>query len=267
MENAEKYGNSLRSIVNHIGQQHPEMLGIALEWARRNLSERLRNHHGNTIAHGPFKGLKLVEDAHWGSSDLGAMILGLYEQEILAELSAGPKRRCFIDLGAADGYYGLGVLAGDLFEKSYCFEITEKGRAVIARNAALNSLQDRVTILGEATPDFYTAIDPADLADATLLVDIEGAEFDIVNDATFRAFAKSIVIIEIHEWYPDIQQKLQRLVQQSAATHAMRQITTGARDLSPYPELKALNDSERWLICSEGRPYRMSWFRFDPLVA
>jgi len=267
MTTAETYSNTLRVTFNHMAQQHPELLPIAIAHARRNLSERIRLHYANTIAYGPFKGLKLVEDAHWGSADLGGMILGLYEQEILNELSAlGRKHRSFIDLGAADGYYGLGVLVGELFEKSYCFEITEKGREVIARNAALNTLQDRVTILGEAKPDFYTQIAPQDLADALLLIDIEGAEFDIVSADTFAAFAKSTVIIEVHEWYPDIQDRLTRLLQQSAATHTARRFSTGARDLSSFAELKIINDSERWLLCSEGRPYLMSWYRFDPRV-
>lgn len=265
MTTAETYSNTLKVTFNHMAQQHPELLPIAIAHARRNLSERIRLHYANTIAYGPFKGLKLVEDAHWGSADLGGMILGLYEQEVLHELSGpGGQRRTFIDLGAADGYYGLGVLVGGLFEKSYCFEITEKGRAVIARNATLNGLQDRVTILGEAKPDFHTQVAPEDLADALLLVDIEGAEFDIINAETFKAFAKSTVIIEIHEWYPDIQQRLERLLHHAAATHTARRFSTGARDLSQFPELKGINDNERWLLCSEGRPYLMSWYRFDP---
>ena len=267
MSTAPSHADTLKVVFNHMAQQHPELLPIAVAHARRNISERIRLHYGNTIAHGPFRGLKLVEDAHWGSADLGGMILGLYEQEILNDLSRlGRKPRCFIDLGAADGYYGLGVLHGELFEKSYCFEITEKGREVIARNAALNGLQDRVTILGEATPDFHSQIAPEDLDDALLLVDIEGAEFDIVTAATFQAFAKSTVIIEIHEWYPDIQDRLSRLLQQASATHTARRFSTGARDLSVFPELKVINDNERWLLCSEGRPYLMSWYRFDPRV-
>ncbi len=265
MTTAETYSNTLRVTFNHMAQQHPELLPIAIAHARRNISERIRLHYANTVAHGPFRGLKLVEDAHWGSADLGGMILGLYEQEILGQLAAaGRKRRTFIDLGAADGYYGLGVLVGDLFEKSYCFEITEKGREVIARNAALNGLQNRVTILGEAKPDFHTQIEPGDLADALLLIDIEGAEFDIVSADTFAAFAKSTVIIEVHEWYPDIQQKIENLLQQASATHTAHRFSTGARDLSVFPELKIINDNERWLLCSEGRPYLMSWYRFDP---
>jgi hypothetical protein len=265
MSTAPSHADTLRVTFNHMAQQHPELLPIAIAHARRNISERIRLHYANTVAHGPFKGLKLVEDAHWGSADLGGMILGLYEKEILSQLAAaGRKRRTFIDLGAADGYYGLGVLVGDLFEKSTCFEITEKGREVIARNAALNGLQDRVTILGEAKPDFYTQIAPEDLNDALLLIDIEGAEFDIVTADTFAAFAKSTVIIEVHEWYPDIQQKIERLLQQAAATHTAHRFSTGARDLSGFPELKVINDNERWLLCSEGRPYLMSWYRFDP---
>ena len=41
-------------------------------------------------------------------------------------------------------------------------------------------------------------------------------------------------------------------------------IKNAARDLSWIPELDAMNDSDRWLICSEGRPKLMSWLIFAP---
>ncbi len=266
MQTTAKHSDSLKAIFQHIGQQHPELLVYAMERARRNLSDQIRAGHQNTVAHGPFKGLKLAQDAHWGTSDAGAMILGLYEQEILNELARlKPEGGAFIDLGAADGYYGLGVLVAGMFSKSYCFEITEKGRQVIAGNAELNQLQDKIVILGEATSTFYEQVPASDRDGATLLVDIEGAEFDVITPDTFKAFANSVIIIETHEFRQGAREKIQLLVNQSASTHSVRQICTSARDLSPFPELRAMNDTHRWLVCSEGRPYLMSWLRFDPL--
>ena len=74
-----------------------------------------------TVAYGPFKGLKFSSDAWWGR-ERASMILGLYEQEVLESLTNIPKKyKSFIDLGAADGYYGIGVLVNNLFENSICF--------------------------------------------------------------------------------------------------------------------------------------------------
>ena len=41
-------------------------------------------------------------------------------------------------------------------------------------------------------------------------------------------------------------------------------LTTASRDLSKFPELFDYEDSDRWLIASEGRPKLMSWLRLDP---
>ena len=75
------------------------------------------------------------------------MILGLYEQEVLESLTNIPKKyKTFIDLGAADGYYGIGVLVNNLFENSFCFESTERGQNVIRENAKLNGVADKILI-------------------------------------------------------------------------------------------------------------------------
>ena len=97
-----------------------------------------------------------------------------------------------------------------------------------------------------------------------LLVDIEGAEFDVIDQGTFEVFSKSVVIIEIHEWFTDISQKLEHLEKAAAKTHRISKIRTSSRDLSGFESLKMLSDTNRWLLCSEGRPYLMSWLRFDP---
>jgi hypothetical protein len=62
------------------------------------------------------------------------MLLGLYEQEVLTSLFNVPKsHKIFVDLGAADGYYGIGVLVSKHFDQSYCFEISKKVRRLLLK--------------------------------------------------------------------------------------------------------------------------------------
>ena len=42
------------------------------------------------------------------------------------------------------------------------------------------------------------------------------------------------------------------------------ELKMGSRDLSNIPELQKFSDSDRWLMCSEGRGELMSWLRLDP---
>lgn len=260
---------TIHAMANFMAEQHPEVLLFMAQKLRLHLSNSLADFHGNRVAHGPFRGLLLGADTHWsgGGADKGGMILGLYEQEILNILADIPaKYRTFIDLGAADGYYGLGMLVNNRFDTSYCYEIVERGREVIAANAVLNNVADRVIIRGEATREFYKDF-PAEVRDQSLLlIDIEGAEFDLVDADTFAAFSKAMIVIEIHDWMVENgAEKTAKLRVDAARTHRVSEIKMGARDLSGITELQSMPDTQRWLLCSEDRQRLMTWLRFDPI--
>ena len=230
------------------------------------LSRQLNEAFNGTVRYGPFRGLKFSTDSWWGESDRANMLLGLYEQEILTSLENIPTRyKTFIDLGAADGYYGIGVLINDMFERSYCFEISETGQGIINRNAILNGVSDRVNIMGIAEKDFYTQLPQHEPEQSVLFVDIEGGEFDLFDKALFNTFCKSIIFIELHDWVKDGDEKIKKLKQDAEDHFSITELTTGARDLSKFEELKQMSDTDRWLICSEGRPRLMTWLRLDPL--
>ncbi len=232
---------------------------------REQLKDEMLKLFNATVAYGPFKGLKFSLDAWWGR-ERASMILGLYEQEVLESLTNIPKKyKTFIDLGAADGYYGIGVLVNNLFENSICFESTERGQNVIRENAKLNGVADKILIYGIAEKDFYKVILDEQLRNSVLFVDIEGGEFDLLDQDTFKVFKDSIIFIELHDWYfEDANNKLQKLRQDAIEFFDITELTTASRDLSKFPELKDFSDTDRWLICSEGRHRLMAWYRLDP---
>lgn len=259
--------NTLVDVFSHICNSHPELVARAVDIRRKAISNMIWDFHGKKIAYGPFKGLRLVDRVHWGVADKGAMCLGLYENELLNELfKIKGQYRTFIDLGAADGYYGLGVLWGGIFEKSYCFELTDGGRSVIRENAILNGLENRVFVEAAAEKDFYSKIPVQDIENSVLFVDIEGAEFDVMDENTFSVFKNSIIFVELHDWfYNDGYEKLNSFVNSSKKTHTCLEIKTGQRNLVDFPEVHVLNDTDRWLICSEGRGRLMTWLKFSPI--
>ena len=122
---------------------------ITLGERRLKIAEYLNTHFNSTIAYGPLKGFQFDQRSWWNKKDRAGMLLGLYEQEVLTCLwQTSGTHRTFVDLGAADGYYGVGVLVNNLFAESYCFEIAENGREVIEANARLNQVLHRVHIHG-----------------------------------------------------------------------------------------------------------------------
>jgi len=267
MTNAEEdFETIVGSIPDYIKRFIPKTIDQIVEWHRVHLANVVADLHDDTVAYGPFKGLRFSQQSFWGGSDRGAMILGLYESEVLDVLNEMSKKyKTFIDLGAADGYYGVGTLVNKMYEKSYCFEISDVGREVIKNNAILNGVEDRITIHGEAKKDFLSEIPAQDLADSVLLVDIEGGEFDVIDESIFKTLNQSVILIEIHDWVEGFDQKFSNLLAASKATHNVQKLTTTARDLSCFEELKNFSDSDRWILCSEGRGKLMSWLRFDPI--
>jgi hypothetical protein len=242
------------------------MVNPIIEKHRGVLSLQIDKMLNSTVAYGPFKGFKLAPVMLHGGRDRAAMLLGLYEQEILTSLSRIPSNyRVFIDLGAADGYYGIGVLVNGMFDKSYCFEMSVECREIIKQNAIMNRVAERVEIKGTATRNFYEDLPSDEIVSSVLLVDIEGGEFDLFDKATFNEFRHSIIFIELHNSLSTAGQfQLQKLKNDANDTHLVSEFTTTGRDLSGFDELKTFSDSDRWLISSEGRPRLMSWLRLDP---
>ena len=87
----------------------------------------------------------------------------------------------FIDIGAADGYYAIGAVFSNLFSKSICFEISEKGWIIIEENSILNGVYDRIKIFGIANTNSIKNVLKSD-TEALILIDIEGDEFDLLSD-------------------------------------------------------------------------------------
>lgn len=242
-------------------------LGDQIQARRLQLSRQLDKALSSTVKYGPFKGLSFSGLSWWGSTDRAGMLLGIYEQEVLSTLESIPPqyRKSFIDLGAADGYYAIGVLVSNLFETSYCFEISDKGRGAIETNAALNGVEGRVHVYGIAEKDFHRKVPDSALCNSVLLVDIEGAEFEVLSAETFKRFSNSIIIIELHDhFFPDGQQRLERLRGAIGDAFHIEELTTTKRDLSVFPELREYGDTDRWLICSEGRRALPHWYVLRP---
>lgn len=234
---------------------------------RNRISEQLFKQFEGTVRYGLFSGLKLPQRTYWGRSEISSQLLGIYEIEIqnsIFENSIG--KRYFVDIGAADGYFAIGVLVANLFESSIAYEIDPRGREIIKTNAALNGVSNKIQVRGEANSSWYDEYSKEFLADCLILIDIEGFEFSLMNETSFMNLSSSIIIIEIHDFLvEDGEKRLQQLLQESATTHSHNLITSGSRNLNVFPELANYSDDYRWLIASEGRSQVMKWLIFSPL--
>ena len=240
----------------------------SVEVRRVLISRHFHSMFEGKIQQGPLKGFAIDDDPAWGPGDLAPKLLGLYEQEILTLIeSLRSRKKVLVNLGAADGYYGVGLVATNNFARSICYESSDQGRAYLERLSAQNGVADRVQIFGTATSSFPDDLKKLGISidESLILCDVEGAEFDIFTDDCLRSLKGADVIIELHDFMvKDGSKALQKMVDAARNHFNLSLIKTGFRDLSGFPELDSLNDSDRWLICSEGRIQLMAWLHLSP---
>ena len=221
---------------------------------------------GGVVAHGPFRGFRMQWSQWWSQIDMAPKLFGLYEKEVADRLVALSRdRNVFIDIGAADGYFGVAAVSQGHYQTSHCFEIEEAGRRSIAKTAATNDVSDRIVIHGEASLPTLQTIPSQSLAEAVVLIDIEGAEFSFLDEDVLSLLANCPMIIELHDWLlPDGDRLKAALLKRIDAHFEAEIFQAGPRDLSEFAELENLPDTERWLICAEGRGRSMEWLALTP---
>ena len=168
---------------------------------RHQISQFWMNEFEGRVGYGPFKGLYLGQTQGWSSGDLAPKLFGLYEQELIKELvRVSNRRNVLIDVGAADGYYAIGALVGSLFDECIAFESSHLSRQVLQDLASLNSVDQKIRINGEANRDSLNTIEESVLNRSVMIVDIEGAEFDILDRESISKLSQTIILIEVHDW-------------------------------------------------------------------
>ena len=225
------------------------------------------------VISGHFKGMKLLKKSNWDKKiyeynpDLSSKITGCYEQEVqdkIVELQKKNKKKYFINFGAGEGYFALGVLNSGLFQKSIAFEISDISRNIMIENSKLNKLDNKLSIKYAVNSNFLNDFLDSEkkLDDIFILSDIEGTEFEVFNDDNLSKLKNCNLIIEFHRHHIDVENK--KFEDKLNKYFNVSVLSTGNRSFSDISLLKELNDDDRWLIASENRPYLMNWFVCTP---
>ena len=235
---------------------------------RYRLGQQLSEALNGTVAYGPFTGTRLALMNHWSAADRGGMLLGMYEKEILEQLEILSRgREVLIDVGAADGYYAVGSLASGMFESAICFEVNPDGQEMIRQQAKLNGVCQQVTVLGEANTNIAHLIRTnlsADASRCVVLMDIEGGEFELLNDSFLAEFGDASLIVEIHDFLNGQEGALDLLLDRLSGYYDCKFVEQGARNPNVFPELREWSDDDRWALCSESRSNVMRWLVCTP---
>ena len=241
-----------------------------VEVRRSLLSKIISKKLNNKIKYGNFKGLKLYDQSWWGAKDKAAILLGLYEKEVLEkimELAKINNLTDFIDIGAADGYYGVGVLHAGFFKHSHCFEISKFGREIITKNSIINGVYKKISVYGKLNDLLSKKIKKFNTRKNLILIDIEGAEFEMLTTEFIHDIKHCYLIIELHyEFLEKSNLKFISLKKRFKSFFDIEIISTGSRNPNALDDLKYFKDSDKWLICSEGRRIKGEWMVCIPKI-
>jgi hypothetical protein len=150
------------------------------------------------VAQGPFEGMGYLP---LGSSRVGLpMILGTYERELYPAIEEICRAGCdlIVDIGAAEGYYAVGMALRNPGVPLTCFEMDPSVRYYLRRLVRFNGVRGRIRIMGECT----TARLDAALAGAgrpAIICDCEGAEDVLLDPRSVPSLRRASILVETHE--------------------------------------------------------------------
>ena len=270
--------NELEYFKPMLIRQKKYSLNDRLKWKNETIRERqervnieICNLLDWTIKYGPFKGIKIEKDKWWGNLDSASQCLGLYELEILNYLKKykfdkNKKFDTFIDIGAADGYYAIGMLYSGLTSQSVCFEISPKGREVIQKNWENNGSKGKLKIYGKATPKKILNLSDTLFENTLILIDIEGNEFDLLDKDVLYKIKNCIIIIEIHNWINDFNLKYEKFLNMAYKNFDISVFKHAQRNINKFSFLRDFTDDNRYLAISERRPCLMRFIKLTPKI-
>jgi predicted RNA methylase len=215
---------------------------------------------------GPFHGMKYVHEAQ--GSCLPPKLLGCYERELhpVFEAYRAEPLDLVIDIGAAEGYYAVGVLFAGIAQKSIAYEAMPEGANLLREVARRNGVENRVTVKGFCLPEDLQAELAAAPNRTLVIVDAEGAEDVLLDPARVPAIKNASVLVELHDCY--IPGVTDRIRERFSETHTIIRFDQRDRvideNLCQTWLVRQLPAKYRLEILCEKRPIPMHWFWMRP---
>tara|TARA_X000000950_G_scaffold286932_1_gene397352 strand:- start:2868 stop:3704 length:837 start_codon:yes stop_codon:yes gene_type:complete len=236
---------------------------------RKSFNKIIYSKFKGLVTYGPFKGMYISSNTQWNNFDIVPKLLGTYErhiqEEIINIINKKNKNSIFIDIGAADGFYAVGVSMQKKIDKTIAFEINSKSKDILILNALRNNVRNKIKIFDKASKNLiFKHLNYKD--NFIILIDIEGAEYDLLDKNILEKLSqiRLEIIIELHEFTDDQKLKSSELIQNSAEFFRCKFIKPMLIDNNKFDILNSCPDDMRYISFSEKRPALMRWIRLTP---
>jgi hypothetical protein len=252
----------LDQLRNRVAELEAELDQARLDpgiWAARRVADEL----GLAVRRGPFEGLRFIEAAvaapHLADC-LPAKLIGSYEQELHPSLERliGAGFPAVVNVGAAEGYYAVGLALRMPEARVHAFEIDDGRRELCRELARANGVEDRVHAEGECDPAWLAGLED----DCLVVVDCEGCEVELLGQEQAANLSGSALVVELHD---HIDPRSSRQVDELfSPTHEIERVVATPRYTGDFPELEFLGWKNRELAISEVRTHPMAWAVLTP---
>lgn len=232
------------------------------------IENKIINISQKKVLYGPYKDTFFSTLTNWSSDDTSSKLLGQYEMQIQEKILIEQKKynlKNLVNFGAADGYHIVSLLKKNYFEKGFAFEIDKKSKYYLDQNIVANNLSNRLFSFYEANFDIvFKNLSKTEFNKTLFLVDIEGDEFNILNENILKKLKQSFLIIEYHDFLFKNKQLIKQFEQLIKKIFTVEYIYNSARNPHSLDVLDDFNDDDKWLIMSESRPQTHKWIYLRP---
>jgi len=222
-----------------------------------NFVNQFKKEYGQEVIYGPFSGLKYPSFESYGSALLPKLI-GTYEHELHHIIEDVSKRKIYnliIDIGAAEGFYAIGLAKIFKDKKVIAFETSSKARKLIKEMASINNVLHLIQIKGECTIE---NLNNCLLEKKGLIVcDCEGQELTILDPEKIPKLLKYDIIVELHDYSSSGLTVTELMKKRFEKSHSLNFINIQAN--KPISHLSTFKKEDILKIADEGRTYSVGW--------
>lgn len=210
---------------------------------------------------GPFEGMRYVRSSC--GSALLPKLLGTYENELHPAI----ERLCrlgadvIVDVGAAEGYYVVGMARRAPGARVIGFETNRVGRVLTRRLARVNGVSARVSTRGYCEHEgLREALEGARAP--VVICDIEGAELDLLDPREVPALRRCALLVELHEGAKPTERGV--LSGRFDETHTIAFVPLAPRSIADLPPGITLDPGSVDFAMDEKRAISTGWLLMLP---
>ena len=215
---------------------------------------------GSRVQNGPFAGMDCIPGQTW--SNFCNYLLGSYEADLHPHLLAFSKEELdvIIDIGCAEGYYAVGMALLCPSVQVFAHDISETARAACLKMAEKNGVERRVNVGGEFTGSDFSRFSNLK---TLLIMDVEGAELELLDPALFSPLKAMSIIVETHNMYrPNV---TNTLIERFRETHDIQLVKMSTSSVSVPEWLSNLGQLDQMIAVWEMRSGETPWLVMRPL--